>query len=1034
MIEKMNDCVKDNNKSSVVEFNCGLNWSFDWTDILNQSYDFSFFELQFANCKRLEYNDDIYIFDEVGTGKTISSGLMALHYIYNKYTWEKEYEEVLGHKRLVNDKQRVIKGEEVDTDVLVITVNAVTDQFKKDWSKTLNFNEETINSEEGKKVFKDFNPYSNGRVKFINNIVSQDGNYEFAHFDSNKKIGLLVVDEAHLFVKDNTDINVEEENSKRFNALKKLNAEKVIFLTATPNRYDKSNLDKYVEIACKILNKDNTDKRKEDIKKCFGKVEDESDLICCKLDFNMCATRYFKDTVRKIQNKNFEKTKAKRWIPEIWKNPLNLGGVNYDNNFVEKFYNNIENIKENYYNKYKYNTPFNDSIFFVLYNLCEIRDSDKKVLKDRFIIFIDRIESGQNIIEDHMKFINDEFQDDKFFGIKFCEYDNQRNNKNDITYKIVNSNTYEKAQDYSESENVPDILIVISRAVEQGVNLPAYSYIISFDVNKSVAALEQRFGRIDRINDTKYTDIHTVYVLDYREKNQDNFITAMINYRDMIEGEFTIPSKNVVINKTTLDYFANDSMIELHIKSLEEQKKLINSIKDRIIQGCNLRDLNINIYIYNYISELNNELERLNNQSNNVDRRRIVDKTLEDISKELKDLDKIKQLRKSFEVDGNKDILDSIFYSKQHKLATIKGIDCAKYILDKGAKMEELRQLNPVIKLFDEKNDVISIIERELEYSFLFKDYYYRKIAERVVLINDMYFDEVLVKLPVTEKDVGIPAILKYSIDNLEYDGKLNGNNFDDLLKTFVYKNFELLPFFRFIDEFKKIVSDYKNQENYDLKKLFDDLKIKTQNTGLSKEFEAMVFINDVNEHFRFYDSSEYYKYIHASPFLKILIKTVVESKKEFIDLHREVLEDNKNTYKYSWDVDFEKNYKEFFDKLNKEELIYVNSSGGYYVPMFISDKVDMSEYIDNELKNDMFFLQQLNINKKIDRESIGFDSYTSKIAYYYLNCNYENLKSSFKFRGFNKVIPFAKCRSKQQSNYNDYIDNDLDINVNFLE
>ena len=162
----MGDSIKKNDIRNESKMNDNENWSFDWTDILTPSIDFSFFELQFANCNRLECNDDIYIFDEVGTGKTISSGLMALHYIYNKYNWEKECEYILGHKRLINDKKRVVKGKEVDTDVLVITVNAVTNQFKKDWSETLNFNEEIIKSEVGKKIFKDFSlNIKNGEIE-----------------------------------------------------------------------------------------------------------------------------------------------------------------------------------------------------------------------------------------------------------------------------------------------------------------------------------------------------------------------------------------------------------------------------------------------------------------------------------------------------------------------------------------------------------------------------------------------------------------------------------------------------------------------------------------------------------------------------------------------------------------------------------------------------------------------------------------------------------------------------------------------------
>ena len=41
------------------------------------------YPIQFANCDRLEKNDAVYIFDEVGSGKTISSGLMAMDYLMN---------------------------------------------------------------------------------------------------------------------------------------------------------------------------------------------------------------------------------------------------------------------------------------------------------------------------------------------------------------------------------------------------------------------------------------------------------------------------------------------------------------------------------------------------------------------------------------------------------------------------------------------------------------------------------------------------------------------------------------------------------------------------------------------------------------------------------------------------------------------------------------------------------------------------------------------------------------------------------------
>ena len=48
-----------------------------WMKHLN-SEEISLFSLQFANCDRIYKNDVVYMFDEVGSGKTISAGLMAM--------------------------------------------------------------------------------------------------------------------------------------------------------------------------------------------------------------------------------------------------------------------------------------------------------------------------------------------------------------------------------------------------------------------------------------------------------------------------------------------------------------------------------------------------------------------------------------------------------------------------------------------------------------------------------------------------------------------------------------------------------------------------------------------------------------------------------------------------------------------------------------------------------------------------------------------------------------------------------------------
>ena len=62
-----------------------MKYNYEWVSSLKNNTEFRSYPLQFANLKRIEKNNVIYIFDEVGTGKTITSGLMASHYVYNTY-------------------------------------------------------------------------------------------------------------------------------------------------------------------------------------------------------------------------------------------------------------------------------------------------------------------------------------------------------------------------------------------------------------------------------------------------------------------------------------------------------------------------------------------------------------------------------------------------------------------------------------------------------------------------------------------------------------------------------------------------------------------------------------------------------------------------------------------------------------------------------------------------------------------------------------------------------------------------------------
>src|SRR5699024_1636709 len=159
------------------------------------------FPIQFANCDRLFYNDVVYIFDEVGSGKTLSSGLMAMDYLYNN----------------PNEK------------VLVITTNTLAKpntlnthgQFLKDWYDKLPFEKLELNS----------------RIDIINN--------HYSSFQHKKEYGLVIIDEAHLFL--------NEETQRYENLVENIRSKKLVFLTATPIKSNEKDLETYINIAEKIL-------------------------------------------------------------------------------------------------------------------------------------------------------------------------------------------------------------------------------------------------------------------------------------------------------------------------------------------------------------------------------------------------------------------------------------------------------------------------------------------------------------------------------------------------------------------------------------------------------------------------------------------------------------------------------------------------------------------------------------------------------------------------------------------------------------
>ena len=358
--------------------------------------------------------------------------------------------------------------------------------------------------------------YDNGRGQFLNDWFEKlpfnalgysqkvsicNNHYRNIEKLMNKRIGLLIIDEAHLFL----------EDTLRLETLMSLNANKVIFLTATPIKHGKRDLIRYCNIADSVT-------KKVCSREWVKQLVEPAIPICEQFDSNSPVTRYFKDTVVALEYTNenekidFDKNMVKRLVPQIWE-------------FEDKDNKAEELVK----------------------HLIVLSLRRKQTQKNRYVIFTRYIEREANVIikefENHASFF------EKWHGETV---------PGKLTYVMINGTTIEKATTYSHNglrNPLPDIMVITYQIAEQGINLPGYNYVINYHIPAYPASLEQRFGRIDRMgkkNPSQYPEINMVFLMSKNgwETYKMNFYTAVSIYRYRLLTY--IPAKNVLLTKGIL--------------------------------------------------------------------------------------------------------------------------------------------------------------------------------------------------------------------------------------------------------------------------------------------------------------------------------------------------------------------------------------------------------------------------------------------------------------------------------------------------
>lgn len=428
------------------------------------------YPIQLANAIRIMKNDAVYLFDEVGSGKTYCAGIMARTYL-QQYPEKK---------------------------VLVITTNTVRGlrQFENDW----------------KNIMPDEMLENN--VVVWNNLATSSLRYLTPEWKKANprlaeaipdKWGLVIIDEAQEFL--NTD-------TQRNNLLRKfLQAEKVVFLTATPLRGStKDSLSVYAQLANCILSKQenelpdwigdiNTIGKEQVISTQLDPESPVTPIISARFDPKYPVTRYFKDTVRYL-NLHEKKERARRVVPEFW--DCKAGETRLTTL--------TQHIRE------KLDEP----------------DPSGGRLPHRFVIFV-RLKSEAAEIS---KALQEVCGENKVRAV-FSE------NKGELEH-------YQSP----DGKNLPTVLIVSFPIGEAGVNLPCYDHVVHWHISEEPSRLEQRYGRVDRMT-SLHPKIYSCFVMpaQYDDTNYSNFVAAAnFTMGDLLTA---LPARNVLLNKETLRRYDN---------------------------------------------------------------------------------------------------------------------------------------------------------------------------------------------------------------------------------------------------------------------------------------------------------------------------------------------------------------------------------------------------------------------------------------------------------------------------------------------
>ena len=274
-----------------------------------------------------------------------------------------------------------------------------------------------------------------------------------------------------------------------------------------------------------------------------------------------------------------------------------------------------------------------------------------------------------------------------------------------------------------EEIRIPDILIVTWQVAQVGVNLPTYNYVINYHIPSVPGYLEQRYGRIDRLNSTQ-NPLYNIYYLDDRPSTQVyrvNLIQALWNYKnEIMDIPHSLPVKNLLICKElqvesfecdkiykSLAYYIY-SYIKLHEEDNEPEKKLgayLEKIeKDVDIEAFEVKYENSAVNIktkegqeivydkgnYQQDDETNpNSLEQGENKKIN---KKYVEEGVETLLKCIKEYENLNNMVNQLNGEGIGDAGTIIFWDEKEQKVTVDSKDIVNKLVEIKNRLSDGKQ------------------------------------------------------------------------------------------------------------------------------------------------------------------------------------------------------------------------------------------------------------------------------------------------------------------------------------------------------